>query len=219
MVAFRHILFISLLTLISTSCTGTRVVESWSSQSHAGEFKNIFIIGFVNEGSDRMLYESIFSVRLAEEGIDSRTSHTYAIRFDEIEQETILEKISSCGCDAVLLTRVVGQRNKAHFDPTSGIGTRNYSPRLTEGEQVDFSRLPLDSLRIKNKTSGFRITPIPPTGTSFDVLTVESLLYDTKTEELIWSTRMETDIQSNRQETMQNLAEEAVRSLKAEGLI
>ncbi len=122
MIAFRHFLFISLLGFLLASCSSTRVVDSWSNQSHAGEFKNIFIIGFVNEGSDRMLYESIFSARLAEEGIDSRPSHSYALRYDEIERETILEKIRSSGCDAVLLTRVVGQRTKAHFTTKSRTG-------------------------------------------------------------------------------------------------
>jgi len=166
-----------------------------------------------------MLYENTFSARLAEEKIDSRPSHLYALRYDEVERETILEKIRSSGCDAVLLTRVVGQRTRAHFASTSRIGTHSYSSRLSEGEQIDFSRFPLDSLRISNESSGVRITPVPQTGTSFVVLTVESLLYDPKTEKLIWSTLMETELKNNRQEIMQNLAEETLRSLRAEGLI
>ena len=220
MIAFRHFLCISFLGFLLTACSSTRVVDSWSSQSYVGEFKNIFIIGFVNAGSDRMLYENIFSVRLAEEGIDSSPSHAYALRFDEIEHETILQKISSSGCDAVILTRVVDQRTKAHFNSASQIGTRNYYSNLAEGEQIDFSAFPrYDSMRIGSKTSGVKTIQNPRAGRSFDILTVESLLYDTKTQKLIWSTRMETDIRSNSQETMQNLAEETVQSLKAEGFI
>ena len=218
MTAFRPFLFISLLVFFLISCSSTRVVDSWSDQSHAGGVKNVFIIGFVNQGSDRMLYESIFSARLAEEGIDSRPSHSYALRFDEVERETIFERIRSSGCDSVLLTRVVGQRTQANFTTKGRSGL--YSQKVFNGRETDYSLYPYDSLRIQDKSSGVRPVPkLSPTGTSFIVLTVESLLYDPKTEKLVWSTRVETYLKSNRQVIMQNLAEETIKSLKAEGFI
>ena len=219
MLTFRHFLFISLLGVLLTSCSSTRVVDSWSDQSHQGGFKNIFIIGFVNESWDRMLYENTFAARLTEEKIDSTPSHLYALRYDEVERETILENIRSSGCDSVLLTRVVGQRTRAFFankSRTAGV----YSRKQFNSKETDYSLFPYDSLRINSYSSGVRPAPkLSPTGTSFIVLTVESLLYDPKTEELIWSTRMETPLESNRQELMNKLAEETIETLKRDGFI
>jgi len=196
----------------------TRVIDSWSDQNHQGEFKNIFIIGFVNEDWDRILYENIFSARLAEDKIDSKPSHLFALRYDEVERETILEKIRSSGCDSVLLTRVVGQRTKAIFTTKGRSGL--YSQKDFNGKETDYSLYPYDSLRIQSKRSGVRPVPnLSQTGTSFVVLTVESLLYDPKTEKLIWSTRMETPRENNRQELMKNLAEETIETLKRDGFI
>lgn len=217
MTAFRHFLFIFLLGFLLTSCTGTKVVDSWSDQSHLGDVKNVFIIGFVNQGSDRMLYESIFSARLAAEGIDSKPSHVYALRYDEVERETILDKIRTSGCDAVLLTRVLGQRSKGIFTTKGRSGL--YAPKVLNGKETDYSLYPYDSLRVDSNTYGFRNVPnLTPTGTSFVVLKVESLLYDPKTKKMIWSSRMETNLASNKEKMMQKLAEETIKTLKADGI-
>jgi len=221
MLAFRRFLFISLLGVLLTSCSSTRVVDSWSDQSHQGGFKNIFIIGFVNESWDRMLYENTFAARLTEEKIDSKPSHLYALRYDEVERETILENIRSSGCDSVLLTRVVGQRTKANFTTKGRSGL--YSQKAFNGKETDYSLFPYDSLRIQSKSSGVRpvpnLSPGGEKGKSFVVLTVESLLYDPKTEKLIWSTRIETPLRSNRQELMNKLAEKTIETLKRDGFI
>lgn len=218
MIAFRYLLFISLLGFLLASCSSTKVVDSWSDQSHAGEVKNVFIIGFVNAGSDRMLYESIFSARLAEEGIDSKPSHSYALRYDEVERETILQKIRSSGCDAVLLTRVVDQRTKAFFADKNRTAAV-YSQKPLNGKEIDYSLYPIDSVRRNAKSSGILVTPKSQQGTSYVVLTVESFLYDPKTEQLIWSSTMETNLARNKQKMMKKLTEETVKSLKADGLI
>lgn len=218
MIAFRYLLLISLLGFLLASCSSTKVVDSWSDQSHTGEVKNVFIIGFVNQGSDRMLYESIFSARLAEEGIGSKPSHTYALHYDEIERESILEKIRSSGCDAVLLTRVVDQRTKAFFANTDRTPLV-YSQKPLNGKEIDYSLYPYDSLRINAKSSGIRVQPKTNQGASFIIVKVESLLYDPQTEQLIWSSTMEANLAGNKQKMMQELTEETVKNLKAKGFI
>lgn len=218
MTALRHCLFIFFLGFLLASCSSTKMVDSWSDQSHAGEVKSIFIIGFVNAGSDRMLYENIFSARLAEEGIDSQPSHSYALRYDEVEREAILDKIRSSGCDAVLLTRVVDQRTRAFFADKNRTAVV-YSQKPLNGKEIDYSVYPIDSVRRNAKSSGILVTPKSKQGTSFVVLTVESFLYDPKTEQLIWSSTMETNLARNKQKMMQKLTEETVKSLKADGLI
>ena len=183
-----------------------------------GEVDNIYIIGFVNEGWDRIIFENAFSAQLDAEGVKSRPSHSYSPGYAEVERETTFDKIRSSGCDSVLLTRVVDQRTKAIF--TTKGRSSNYSAKKFNGKETDYSLFPYDSLRINSNSSGIRITPkSSPTGTSFIIVTVESLLYDQQTETLIWSTRMETSLDSNKQEMMQKLAEETVRNLKVDGLI
>jgi len=217
MIVFRHFLTISCLGFLVVSCSGTKLIDSWTNQSFTEEVGNIYIIGFVNEGWDRIFFENALSARLNEEGVKSRASYSYSSGYEEIERETILEKISSSGCDSVLLTRVAGQRTEAIFT-TKGRSGR-YSTKVFNSKETDYSLFPYDSLRINSYSSGVRPVPNSSKATSFVVLTVESLLYDQKTKELIWSTRMETDLEGNKQVMMQKLAEEIVGNLKAEGLI
>ena len=68
MIAFRHFLLISFLGFLLASCSSTKVIDSWSNQSYTGKVKNIYIIGFVNEGWDRMLYENAFSAQTGRRG-------------------------------------------------------------------------------------------------------------------------------------------------------
>ena len=218
MIAFRHFLTISCMGFLVVSCSGTKVIDSWTNQSYTGKVDNIYIIGFVNKGWDRIIFENALSARLGEEGVKSRPGYSYSPGYDEIERETILEKIRSSGCDSVLLTRVVDQRTKANF--TTKSSSSLYSRKKFNSKETDYSLFPYDSLRINSYSSGVRAVPkLSPSGTSFVVLTVESFLYNQKTEKLIWSTRMETDLEGNKQEMMQKLAEETVRSLKADGFI
>ena len=181
MIAFRHFLIISFLGFLVVSCSGTKVIDSWTNQSYTGKVDNIYIIGFVNEGWDRIIFENAFSARLDAEGVKSRPSHSYSPGYAEVERETTFDKIRSSGCDSVLLTRVVDQRTKAIF--TTKRRSSNYSAKKFNGKETDYSLFPYDSLRINSNSSGIRITPkSSPTGTSFIVVTVESLLYDQKTE-------------------------------------
>jgi hypothetical protein len=217
MIAFGHFLTISFLGFLLASCSSTKVIDSWSNQGYTGKVKNIFIVGDVNDDWTRILFENALAEKLAEEGIDSRPSHSYSPRFDEIGLETIPEKISSSGCDSIFLARVVGQRTKASF--TTKVLANNYSSKFSKGEETDYSLFPRDSLRISSESSGARVTSRPPSSTSFVVQSFELLLYDRQTEKLIWSTLMEIDLGSNRQEMIQKIVEVAVRSLKTEGLI
>jgi hypothetical protein len=60
---------------------------------------------------------------------------------------------------------------------------------------------------------------MPATTTDFVVLTIESVLYDLKTEEMIWSAQLETVVEGNIDEMVQAFAEIVTKDLKGKGLI
>ena len=59
----------------------------------------------------------------------------------------------------------------------------------------------------------------PATTTEFVILTVESVLYDLKTEEMIWLAQLETVLEGNIEKMMQDYAEIVVEDLKEKKLI
>ena len=63
------------------------------------------------------------------------------------------------------------------------------------------------------------MTYMPPTTTQFVILTVESVLYDLKTEEMIWSAQLETVVEGNIEKMMQDYAKVVTKDLKDNNLI
>ena len=60
---------------------------------------------------------------------------------------------------------------------------------------------------------------MPATTTNFVVLTIESVLYDLKTEEMIWSAQLETVVEGDIEKMVQDFAETVTEDLKGKGLI
>jgi hypothetical protein len=60
---------------------------------------------------------------------------------------------------------------------------------------------------------------VEPSVTSFVALTVESVLYDLRSEELIWSAQLETDLEGNIEKMIQKYVDEVAKDLKKKGFI
>jgi len=205
-----------------TSCSGSKVRDSWTSDTYQGKIQNVYIIGIAKNDLNRMMFVNNFNRRLAEEGVKSTPSYPDLPKGVEADKDSIIRTMRANGSDSVLLTRVTGQETKATFSSGSGSATR-YSfvkgPGYSNTQTNERLGLPYYMNWQSYYSAGYRAIPAQQTVTRLVVLSIESVLYDLHTEELIWSARMETDLQSNLEEMMKKFVDQAVRELKAQGFI
>jgi len=214
-IAIRLLQFL-LIGLLVTACAGTKMSDSWSSQSYKGTIKNVYIIGIAKNELNRMLFEDIFKGRLARENVKAISSYTDILTKQEAtDRETIIQKMRSNGCDSVLLTRVVGQQKETL---SSGKGSYQYSNGPYYGGSGVYNRPHYYRDWGTYYTHG-RVNYVQPSSIDIVTLTVESVLYDLQTEELIWSARLETHLAKNIEATMQIFVDEVTKDLKGKGLL
>ena len=222
MIVFKKLLTISLAGLLLTSCSGTKVNDSWSSQEYKGKINNVYIIGIAKNELNRMMFENSFIRRLSEEGIKSTPSYPDLPKDLEADKDSIIRTMRLNNSDSVLLTRVTGQETKASF--TSGSRSAPHYHFVQDagytGPQAN-ERLGLPYYMNWHSyySTGYRAVPVQRSVTNLVVLTIESVLYDLQTEELIWSARMETGLESDLESMMKKFVDQAVKELKKNGII
>ncbi len=214
----KRLLACLLAGVLITACSGTKTTNSWSSQDYSGQIKNVYIIGIAKNEFNRMMFENTFNRRLAEEGIKSTQSYPDLPKDQEADRETIIQNMLSNGSDSVLLTRVIDQRTKATVISGGG-SSYSYAQRSVSSAPTFDDRQPYYRDWRNYYSNAYQAIPTSATVTKFVVLTVESVLYDLKTEELIWSSQMETNLESNLEDMMKKFVNEAVKELKMKGFI
>ena len=207
---------------IIISCSGTKVSDSWTSQTYQGKIQNAYIIGIATNDLRRMMFENTFIRRLADEGVKSTPSFPDLPKGMEAEKESIIRMMNLNNSDSVLLTRVIGQDTKASFTSRSRTAMRySYDEGGgVSGKQVnELSGLPYYINWHSYYNAGYQAIPAQKSVTNLVVLTIESVLYDLQTEELIWSARMETGLESDLEGMMKKFVDQAVKDLKKNGII
>lgn len=208
--------FFSMVFLL-TACSGTKTEFSWSNENFKGKIENIYIIGIAKNDFNRMYFENTFYQKLKNEGVKSIPSSTSLPKDQATSKDVIVQKMTENNCDSVLLTRVTNQRTVATF--TSGRSSYRYVPGPTYSGVRLYERPAYYNAWDNYYYAAYQVVVKPPTTTNIVKLTVESVLYDLKTEELIWSALMETDLEANVEDMIRKFVDEAVKDLKQVGLI
>ena len=163
---------ISLLLMIS--CATTKLSSVWRDESYSGKIKKVFIIGASPKPDIRRLFESKFADQLKYRGLDAVASDQVLPSDKMLDKETIVSKIKGLDIDTVLITRLTGKK----VVTTSADWYGNYSG----GFRGDFRR----DLR-GDFGEGFSKTTFKD-----ELVSLETNLYEVRTEKLIWSVSSET---------------------------
>jgi len=214
-----YFLITVLLILFTSSCSGVKIRESWLNGDYKGKFKNVYIYGnFINNGK-RIIFENYFKKGLLLQGLKSRVSYFDYSRILIDEKNVDLKKIRSYDCDSLILAEIVDHKTLASFSSDGGPPSHKYLQRPPLKNDLDFSRYPDDSLRLEYYKSGYRAIPEPSEGLSLAIFEIKLRLYDLKNEELVWAVIIETSLGGSYDNKIEELVEEAIKSLKISGLI
>lgn len=196
--------------LLVAACSSTTMSGSWSDTNYTGQVKNVYIIGIAKEEVNRRIFEDTFSKQFNSLGVKAASSYRDFGSDQAADRETIIKAMKANGCDSVILTKLIGQRTESVTSPGYASGyTSNYGGRRgynRGGWGNYYSR-------------SYDVIYQPPTTTDFVILTVESILYDLKTEEMVWSAQLETVVEGNIEKMMQDFVKEVTKDLKSKGVI
>ena len=202
---------VALYLLVAASCSLTNLNAVWKDpQYQGGRLKNVLVIGGSTNQVVRRIFEDEFTARLKTRGTDAIPS--YRIFPDEktLDKAAIESKSRDLGIDTMLIARVVDTKTKRELTPTPS----NYYYR-----DVYFYDWP-------NRYSRFNSGPIPGRYyddrryySEYEVVNLETNIYDTQTGKLIWSALSDTVIGGSSELEVNSIVEKIMKSLSENQLI
>lgn len=188
---------LALAALVLGGCATTRPVHEWRSEGFTGSIDTVLVIAAVKRSTQRRVFEDLFADALASHGVTATPSYTLMTSEVEISRETVERAIRGQNIDAVLVTRLLGVEEVETYQPPTvlyyGSYDSYYHHALTEVSPGYYRR--------------------------YKVLTLETTLYDTASEELIWSMQSEAIEPSTPRTLLEDQINLTIERLAAQGLL
>jgi hypothetical protein len=171
------VFLLALVALITAGCaTTTQLTNAWVDPAYQGPpFQKLLVVGIAKTPGDRRTFEDEFSAQLRAGGVETVPSYT-VVADDKIVDKSALESaVKEIGADGVIITRVVDVERQTQYSP--GYVTAVPSVGYPHG-MYDYY--------------GSAGIVTPPTAYSYDVVQVETSLWQTSDAKLVWSATTQT---------------------------
>lgn len=202
--------------LVMVACASSNMTGSWTNSDFQGPIEKVYVVGIAKNEMNRRVFEDAFSNQFFREGISSAASYRDITFSSEINKEDVAQKMAEHGCDSVVLTRLIGQRTELVTTPASGAV---YISGPYYGGYGRYNR-PGHYGSWGNYYGHRQVVAYTPTTTTERVIvTVESVMYDLKSEELIWSAQYETAVEGSIDEMIGAYVKEVAKDLKNKKII
>jgi len=157
-------------SLLLSACAN-RPVSEWRDEGYAGPIRDVLIIGVSEQQTTRQIFEETFVSELARRDVAATASSTLMSTDDQISRKTVEAAIKDQSIDTVLVTRLLGvEEREAYYEPTTTRHYRNYYTYYSHSWNHAYS-------------GSYR---------KYDVLQLETNVYDVKTSKLVWSMQSES---------------------------
>ncbi|UCH40851.1 MAG: hypothetical protein JSU67_03930 [Gammaproteobacteria bacterium] len=165
------------MTALLSACALKPLAE-WHDSNFSETIDSILIIGVSDQPAARRMFEDTFVKELEALGVSAKSS--YRILTDEqiLSKDALDAAISEQSMDAVLVTRVIGVEEIDTYTPP----TYTRSPSTYHRHYRDYHSYYNHSVQVV--TPGY--------WDKYQVLKIESNLYDSASQQLIWSIQSES---------------------------
>lgn len=191
-------LVISVSVILLAACASAKPVGEWRDESFSGKLNNILVIGVTSQTTRRRGWENRFVEELAARGVNGVPSYTLLESSLELTRDIVERAIEDQGLDGVLVTRLVGIREKetyrlpANYDDDRGyIGYYDHAWKETSGGYY----------------------------AEHKIFTLETNLYDVASGKLVWTMQSESMDASQPRGLVEKQIRLKVETLKKHGLI
>jgi hypothetical protein len=196
----KRVFFLFLMVMIG-ACTTTKPTMEWRDQNYqGGPFDNILVVGVANQETVRRSFENTFVERLKEENAAATASFAVMPSDAKPTEENIRSIIADIKFDSVLFTHLVGVEEEDVYHPPS----YNMHPYRGMYGYHGYVR-------------GYVYEP--GYYTRYKTVRLETILYDTQTEEIVWSMQSETMNPNSEKALIDAKIKAVIQRLKTQGLI
>jgi len=195
-------LFLGLWLVVATlllSCASNPLVNQWrATDIGAAPYDKVLVVGISDQEGMRRTFEDVFTRRLRERGVDTTPSYRLLPGNDEKDQRKLLAAVADSGVDAVLMSRVVQVDNRSYYVP-------GYYPGPSFGFYGYYSP--------------FWFYYEPPRVEHYQVVTLETNLWDLEDRALVWSGTTRSFNPGEARKEASELAEVIIGTLEKAALI
>jgi len=195
------LVLIALLVGGVTGCASTRLVNAWQDPKFTGPpLHTIMVLRVTNQASVRRTFEDELVRQLQARGVQAVASYTLIPEDGEVPKERLAEAVKASDVQGVLITRLVKVDRQTQVYPGS------YPP----GPYMGFY----------GYYSGAWVGAYDPGQVyTYDVVTVETSLFDAKADKLIWAGTTESFAPRDMKKDTQEFGGVVIDSLLAAKLI
>ncbi len=207
----RHIIFLSVASFLLSSCANTKISQSWVEPSNTKSYNDLLIIGIAESEQNRRAYESYFIEELKSRKIEAEASYKLIKSDQTIDRDTVAKAIEGLDIDGVIVTHLVAVDEETVYRNTGyGGGYGGYGGYYGAGHYGGmYSYYPQVNSYVNN----------PGYYTTHETYTLETNLYDVKTEELVWSARSRSFSPESVDEVIVDVTKLLIKDLEDKNLI
>jgi len=185
-----------MFTLTLAACATTTVSNQWKDPSWRGPpAATVVVVGIARSDTTRRIFEDTFSQQLNAAGIQATPSYMQ-IESGESGGIKLSDFVKSSHADAVLTTRVQRVQQKVNVSP-------GYAPVGYRGFYGWYGTAWAGA----------------PTVSQYEVVTLETTVWDPKSETLIWAATTERIASKDIPEVTKQLAQTLIPRMKADGVL
>jgi len=199
------ILFIAALVL--NSCASTTLTSVWKDENYrVGNIKKVLIIGFSEKPAVRRFFEDEFKRQMTPLGIGAISSYT-VIPYEKLsDKEFLAAQAKDLRADAVLITRLVDKKTvQSYLSPETTYYTYT-GPR-------DYPYWPAYCVNC------YEIVTRPGYTIENEIVSLETNLYETRTDKLIWSALSDTFAESGKDEYIKSFIRVILKRLSNDKIL
>ncbi len=186
------------------SCTSTKLSEAWVDSSYkGGPLESVLVIGLSDNVRRRGLFEQALASKFNSRGVPAVASMGVAPNKEDLDKASIKKKVQELGIKSVIVTRLLGVDKEKYYVPGEA-----YTPRY--GYYRGFSGY-------YDRAYGAAYSP--GYWEEYEIVRLETNLYEVATEKLIWSAASETVDPKSVEKVVQSLSEQIIDSLSKSGLL
>ena len=208
----RFCRFLLPIILLSTlcACATTRLTGTWVNPAYQGKrFHRILVLGVCRNETYLRIFEDAMCRELKKRGVQAEPGYTLFPTGKRPDKEAISKEIAGQGFDAMIISQVTGKRTEAMVQPgyTYFLGPPYYEPPYYYGDWYGYYY------------RSYEIVHEPAYVSTYEVVTVQSNMYDTATNALVWSVTSETEITGKTEDLINSLVTTLIKGMAAKGLI
>ena len=184
----KKLVLICLSIAFLCSCATTEVLNVWQEQGTENtKFSNVLVIGVIKKDSYRTLFENSMVEQLSKIGVKASASYKLFPNVEYLEKDIIVAKIEQMGIDGVVVARLVDKKKETVTTPSTTYVSGGYYRSYPYATPYSYSRSWYGYY-----DNSYQVSYSPGHSVEYDVSTVETNVFDAKSEGLIWSAMTET---------------------------